>query len=118
MFLLELYTDSVFWYEPFGIFPVFSYRIPKGNAVGKFGVIKLARALYTHGDHTPVPSQRENLGGEVSAREGKPRRLSECNRILPLFCDHHLIAKHKDLLPSFEDEDDDNSESKIDVGVD
>ena len=32
--------------------------------------------------------------------------------------DHHLIAKHKDLLPTFEDENDDNSESKIDVGVD
>ena len=31
---------------------------------------------------------------------------------------HHLIAKHKALLPTFEDEDDDNSESKIDVGVD
>ncbi len=32
--------------------------------------------------------------------------------------DHHLIAKHKALLPTFEDEDDDNCESKIDVGVD
>jgi len=32
--------------------------------------------------------------------------------------DHHLIVKHKALLPTFEDEDDDNSESKIDVGVD
>ena len=32
--------------------------------------------------------------------------------------DHHLIAKHKALLPTFEDENDDNSESKIDVGVD
>jgi hypothetical protein len=32
--------------------------------------------------------------------------------------DHHLIAKHKALLPTFEDEDDDNSELKIDVGVD
>ena len=32
--------------------------------------------------------------------------------------DHHFIAKHKALLPTFEDEDDDNSESKIDVGVD
>jgi hypothetical protein len=31
---------------------------------------------------------------------------------------HHLIAKHKALLPTFEDEDDDKSESKIDVGVD
>jgi len=30
--------------------------------------------------------------------------------------DHHLIAKHKALLPTFEDEDDDNSESKMDVG--
>jgi co-chaperonin GroES (HSP10) len=32
--------------------------------------------------------------------------------------DHHFIAKHKALLPTFEDEDDDNSESKIDVGAD
>ena len=32
--------------------------------------------------------------------------------------DHHLIAKHKALLPTFEDEDDDNRESKIGVGVD
>ena len=45
---VELYTDSVFWYEPFGIFPVFSYRIPKGKSVSKFGIIKLAGALYTH----------------------------------------------------------------------
>jgi len=45
---LELYTDSVFWYEPFGIFPVFSYQIPKGNSVGKFGILKLAGAVYTH----------------------------------------------------------------------
>jgi hypothetical protein len=30
--------------------------------------------------------------------------------------DYHLIAKHKALLPTFEDEDDDNSELKIDVG--
>jgi hypothetical protein len=30
--------------------------------------------------------------------------------------DHNLIAKHKALLPTFKDEDDDNSESKIDVG--
>jgi hypothetical protein len=30
--------------------------------------------------------------------------------------DHHLIVRHKALLPTFEDEDDDNSESKIDVG--
>ena len=32
--------------------------------------------------------------------------------------DRHLIAKHKALLPTFEDEDGDKSESKIDVGVD
>ena len=31
---------------------------------------------------------------------------------------HHLIVRHKALLPTFEDENDDNSESKIDVGVD
>ena len=29
----------------------------------------------------------------------------------------HLIAKHKALLPTFEDENDDHSESSIDVGV-
>jgi hypothetical protein len=46
--LLELYTDSVFRYEPFGIFPVFFIPKPKGNSVGKFGIIKLAGALYTH----------------------------------------------------------------------
>ena len=68
-------TDSVFRYESFSIFLVFSYRIPKGNSVGKFGIIKLAGALYTHGDHTRAPSQRENLGGGASAREGKLRRL-------------------------------------------
>ena len=43
---LELYTDSVFWYEPFGI-PVFSYQIPKGNSVGKFGILKLAGAPFS-----------------------------------------------------------------------
>jgi hypothetical protein len=48
MIFLELYTDLVFRYEPFGILPVFSYRRPKGNLVGKFGIIKLAGALYTH----------------------------------------------------------------------
>ncbi len=31
--------------------------------------------------------------------------------------DHHLIAKHKALLPTFEDENDEQSESNIDVGV-
>jgi hypothetical protein len=47
-FLLELHPESVFRYEPLGIFPVFSYRILKGNSVGKFGIIKLEGALYTH----------------------------------------------------------------------
>ena len=32
--------------------------------------------------------------------------------------DHHLIERHKALLPAFEDENDDCSESNIDVGVD
>ncbi len=32
--------------------------------------------------------------------------------------DHHLIVKYKALLPTFEDENDDYSESNIDVGVD
>jgi hypothetical protein len=45
---LELYTDSVFQYEPFGIFPVYFIPKPKGNSVGKFGIITLAGALYTH----------------------------------------------------------------------
>ncbi len=31
--------------------------------------------------------------------------------------DHHLIERHKALLPAFEDENDDCSESNIDVGV-
>jgi hypothetical protein len=31
--------------------------------------------------------------------------------------DYHLIVKHKTLLSTFEDEDDDNSESNIDVGL-
>lgn len=31
--------------------------------------------------------------------------------------DHHLIVRHKFLLPTFEDENDDDCESKIDVGV-
>ncbi len=30
--------------------------------------------------------------------------------------DYHLIVKHKTLLPTFEDEDDNNSGLKIDVG--
>jgi len=34
-------------YEPFGIFTVFSYRIPKGNLIGKFGIIKLAGAPFS-----------------------------------------------------------------------
>ena len=45
--LLELHTDSVFQYESFGIFSVFSYRIPKGNSVGKFGILKLAGAPFS-----------------------------------------------------------------------
>ncbi len=32
--------------------------------------------------------------------------------------DHHLIERHKGLLPAFEDENDDCGESNIDVGVD
>jgi hypothetical protein len=47
-FFLELYTGLVFWYEPFCIFPVFTNQIPKGNLVGKFGIIKLMGAIYTH----------------------------------------------------------------------
>ena len=31
--------------------------------------------------------------------------------------DHHLIAKHKALLPTFEDENDEHIESNIDVEV-
>ena len=31
--------------------------------------------------------------------------------------DHHLIVRHKALLPTFEDENDDDSEANIDVGV-
>jgi hypothetical protein len=31
--------------------------------------------------------------------------------------DHHLIVRHKALLPTFEDENDDDSETNIDVGV-
>jgi hypothetical protein len=32
--------------------------------------------------------------------------------------DHSLIVKYKALLPTFEDENDDYSESNIDIGVD
>ena len=31
--------------------------------------------------------------------------------------DNHLIVRHKALLPTFEDESDDDSEANIDVGV-
>jgi hypothetical protein len=31
--------------------------------------------------------------------------------------DHHLIARHTALLPTFEDENDEDSVSNIDVGV-
>jgi len=59
------------------------------------------------------------LGGRLLLARGNQGAFSERGRILPLlFCDYHLIAKHKALLPTFEDEDDDSSESKIDVGVD
>jgi len=104
-------TDSVFRYEPFGIFPVFSYRIPKGNSVGKFGIRKLAGALYTHGDHTPARRllSARIWGGRLLLARGNHGAFSERDIILPLFCDHHLIVKHKALLPTFEDEDDDNS---------
>jgi hypothetical protein len=62
-------------------------------------------------------------GGGASVHKRKPRHLLRAhqNEFFPLlFCDHHLIVTHKALLPTstFEDEDDDNSESKIDVGVD
>jgi len=46
-YFLELHPESVFQYEPFGIFSVFSYRIPKGNLVGKFGILKLAGAPFS-----------------------------------------------------------------------
>jgi len=57
-------------------------------------------------------------GGWLLLARGNQGAFSEHDRILPLFCDHHLIAKHKALLPTFDDEDDHNSEMKIDVGVD
>ncbi len=31
--------------------------------------------------------------------------------------DHHLIVRHKALLPTFEDENDEDREANIDVGV-
>ena len=31
--------------------------------------------------------------------------------------DHHLIVRHKTLLPTFEGENDEDSEANIDVGV-
>ena len=37
-------TDSVFRYEPFGIFSVFTIPIPKENSVSIFGIKKLAGA--------------------------------------------------------------------------
>jgi hypothetical protein len=63
---LELYTDSVFRYEPFGIFSVFSYRIPKGNSVGKFGILNLAGAPF---------SQRK--GGFGPLKKGVPAKFSK-----------------------------------------
>ena len=87
--ILELYTDSVFWYEPFGIFLVFSYRIPKGNSVGNFGIIKLAGALDTHGDHTPAPSQRENSPPHsFSVWGGRRLQLVKGARMLNLLYEH------------------------------
>ena len=72
--VLELYTDSVFRYEPFGIFLVFSYRIPKGNLVGKFGIIKLAGALYSHimvtSDHNIRRDSSIEVKNEVILWEG------------------------------------------------
>jgi len=39
-------TDSVFRYEPFGIFLVFTISIPKENSVSIFGILKLAGAPF------------------------------------------------------------------------
>ena len=44
MNFVELYTDSVFRYEPFGIFSVFTIPKPKENLVSIFGILKLAGA--------------------------------------------------------------------------
>jgi len=38
---------SVFRYEPFSIFSLFSYQITKGYSVGKFGILKLAGAPFS-----------------------------------------------------------------------
>ena len=45
--LLELHTDSVFRYEPFGIFLVFTIPIPKENSVSIFCILKLAGAPFS-----------------------------------------------------------------------
>ncbi len=38
---------SVFWYEPFGIFSVFTIPIPKENSVSIFGILKLVGAPFS-----------------------------------------------------------------------
>ena len=40
-------TDSVFRYEPFEIFSVFTIPIPKENSVSIFGILKLAGAPFS-----------------------------------------------------------------------
>jgi hypothetical protein len=46
---LELYPDSVFRYEPFSIFSVFTIPIPKESSVSIFGILKLAGAPFPKG---------------------------------------------------------------------
>ena len=63
-------TDSVFRYEPFGIFLVFTIPIPKENSVSIFGILKLAGASYTRG---VPPGGLQFVRGE----QGKQQQLTK-----------------------------------------
>jgi hypothetical protein len=67
-------TDSVFRYEPFGIFLVFTIPIPKENSASILGILKLAGASYTRG----AP------GGGASVRERRARKTTTTYEIRPV----------------------------------
>ncbi len=64
---VELHIDSVFRYEPFSIFLVFTIPIPKENSVGIFGILKSAGASYTRGV----------TWGGILVRERRARKITK-----------------------------------------
>ena len=88
---VELYTDSVFRYEPFGIFSVFTIPIPKENSVSIFGILKLAGAPFSQrkgGGFGPLLTLRPPFEGK---KEFPPNFQRKSSREIFKRCSRQIV---------------------------